>query len=44
MKENSEFWEDKFICLLGKKGPTGLNMGLKHYGLELYEAFADLTA
>ena len=31
-------------CLLGTKAPTRLNIELKHYGRELYEAFADLTA
>ena len=41
-KHEREFWEDKFICLLGTKAPTGLNVELKHYGRELYEAFADL--
>ena len=43
-KHERELWEDKFICLLGTKVPTGLNKELKHYGGELYEAFADLTA
>ena len=26
-----ELWEDKFICLLGTKASTGLNIELKHY-------------
>ena len=43
-KHERELWEDKFICLLGTKAPTGLNKELKHYGRELYKAFADLTA
>ena len=30
--------KDKLICLLGTKAPTGLNIELKHYGRELYEA------
>ena len=37
-----ELWEHKFICLLGTKTPTGLNIKLKHYGRELYEAFPTL--
>ena len=41
---NEELWEDKFICLLGTKASTGLNIELKHYGRELYKAFADITA
>ena len=43
-KLERELWEDKFIYLLGTKAPTGLNIELKHYGRELYEAFADITA
>ena len=43
-KHERELWKDKFICLLGTKAPTGLNKEHKHYGRELYEAFADLTA
>ena len=43
-KHEREFWEDKFICLLGTKVPAGLNKEVKHYGRELYEAFANLTA
>ena len=43
-KHERELWEDKFICLLGTKALTGLNKELKHYGRELYEAFADVTA
>ena len=43
-KLERELWEDKFICLLGTKAPTGLNIELKHYGRELYEAFIDITA
>ena len=36
--------KDKFICLLGTKAPTGLNIKLKHYGRELYDVSANLTA
>ena len=43
-KYEKELWEDKFICLLGTKVPTGFNIELKHHGRELYEAFTDLTA
>ena len=43
-KYERELQEDKFICLLGTKAPTRLNIELKHYGRELYEAFADITA
>ena len=43
-KHERELWEDKFTYLLGTKAPTGLNIELKHYGRELYEAFAELTA
>ena len=43
-KYKRELWEDKFICLLGTKAHTGLDIELKHYGRELYECFADLTA
>ena len=43
-KHKRELWEDKFIYLLGTKAPTGLDIELKHYGRELYEAFTDLTA
>ena len=43
-KHKGELWEDKFICLLGTKASTGLNIELKHYGRQLYEAFADFTA
>ena len=35
-KHERELWEDKFICLLGTKTPTGLNVKLKYYGRELY--------
>ena len=28
-KQETELWEDKFICLLGTKAPTGLNVELK---------------
>ena len=30
-KHERELWEDKFICLLGTKASTGLNIELKHY-------------
>ena len=43
-KLERELWEDKFICLLGTKAPTGLNIELKHYGREFYEALVDITA
>ena len=43
-KHEKELREDKFIYLLGTKAPTRLNIVLKHYGRELYEAIADLTA
>ena len=43
-KHERESWEDKFICVWGTKAPTGLNIELKHYGRELYEAFTNLTA
>ena len=43
-KHKRELWEEKFICLLGTKASTGLNKELKHYGRELYEVFAELTA
>ena len=43
-KNERELWEDKFICLLGKKAPTGLSIELKHNGRELYEALVDITA
>ena len=42
-KHERKLWENKFICLLGTKSPTGLNKELKHYRRELYEAFADLA-
>ena len=41
MKEN---YGKTNSCLLGTKAPTGLNIELKHYGRELYEAFADINA
>ena len=44
LKHERELWEDKFICSLGTKARMGLNIELKHYRRELYEAFADLTA
>ena len=43
-KHERELWEDKFICLLGTKVPTGLTIELKHYGRELYITFAYTTA
>ena len=42
-RHERELWEYKFICLLGTKAPTGLNIELKHYGRELYEAFTNLN-
>ena len=41
-KHERELWEDKFICLMGTKTPTGLNIELKHNGRELYKAFSYL--
>ena len=42
-KHGRELWEDKFIYLLGTKAPMGLNIEVKHYEREFYEAFTDLT-
>ena len=41
-KHERELCEDKFICLMGTKTPTGLNIELKHNGRELYKAFSYL--
>ena len=38
-KDEREHYEDKLICLLGTKDPTGLNHSMKAYGREVY-AFA----
>ena len=35
-KHERELWEDKFICVLVTKAPTGLNIEFKHYGRELF--------
>ena len=43
-KHERELWEDKFICLLSTKASTGLDINLKYYERELYEAFIDFTA
>ena len=32
-KHERELWKDKFICLLGTKAPTGLDIELKHYSV-----------
>ena len=42
-KHGRELWEDKFIYLLGTKAIMGLNIEVKHYEREFYEAFTDLT-
>ena len=38
-KEEREHYEDRMMCLLGTKHPTGLNQSMKAYGREVY-AFA----
>ena len=43
-KHKRELWEDKFICLLGTKAHTELNIELKHYVRDLYEVFDHRTA
>ena len=43
-KHERKLWEDKFICLLGTKAPPRVNVELKYYRGELYEAFTNLTS
>ena len=38
-KEEREYHEDRMICFLGTKNPTGINQSMKAYGREVY-AFA----
>ena len=40
-KHDRELQKDKLIYLLGTKLPRGINIELKHYGREIYEAFPE---